>query len=275
MKLGVVPKFSSPEALRLAEKLMDYASSKGVDVYLDWRASRLIRWPKTFVLGRDRLDYLVTIGGDGTLLNTLHLLGDAVIPVITIRYGRRGFLCDVAPFEYKVAIDRLLREDFTVIDYMRLVATIKSRILPYVLNDYVITTSGELRSKVARIRILKDGEPVYYLVGDGVIVAPPTGSTAYSLAAGGPVVDPTMEAIIVTPLAPITFCSRSVVVSPNSVITVEVTQESPDLILIGDGNFTIKVQSGEKVEIRKAPKPARIVRFFQGEFYARLFQRCM
>jgi NAD+ kinase len=275
LRVGIVPKFGSAEALRLAEKILDYSRGKGIDVYLDWRASRLIKWDKTFILGQLDLDFIIVIGGDGTVLNTLHLLGDVTIPIITIRYGKRGFLCDVAPFEYKEVIDRLVREEYRLVDYMMLTGILRGKKLPYVLNDYVITTGGVMRAKVARVSIFKNNEPIYYLVGDGVIVSPPVGSTAYSLSAGGPVVDPEMHAIIVTPLAPVTLCSRSVVLPPDTQITVRVNPDSPDLILIADGDFIYRISPGEEIKIFRAPKPARFARFYYGEFYVRLFQRCM
>ena len=276
MKIGIVCKPGSPEALDLASRVLKYIESKGVDAYLDSRLSESLRWDKLFELGRDRVDFVVVIGGDGTVLRTLHLLGDNVIPIITIRYGKRGFLCDVAPFEYKSVIDRLLEGRYKLVEYMRLSGEVKGRYkLNYVLNDYVITTAGAARAKVARVHVMKNDEPIYYLVGDGVIVSPPLGSTAYNLAAGGPVVDPEMHAIIVTPLAPITFCSRAVVLPPTTSVRVIVSKDSPQLVLIGDGAFTVELDKGDEVIIRKAPTNAVFARFFVRDFYVRLFERCM
>ena len=199
-----------------------------------------------------------------------------LIPIITIRYGKRGFLCDVAPFEYKPVVDRLLEGRYRLVEYMRLSGEVKGRCrLNYILNDYVITTAGAARAKVARIHVMKNDEPVYYLVGDGVIVSPPLGSTAYNLAAGGPVIDPEMHAIIVTPLAPITFCSRTVVLPPNTSVRVVVSKDSTHLVLIGDGAFTVELDKGDEVIIRRAPTNAVFARFFMRDFYVKLFERCM
>ncbi|RLG79332.1 MAG: hypothetical protein DRO10_00475 [Thermoprotei archaeon] len=275
LRIGVVPKFSSPEALALAKKILEYADSKGAEVYLDKRARKVIEWDRIFSVGTDKVDAIIVVGGDGTVLNTLHLLGEDTTPIATIRYGRRGFLCDVPPFEYGTLIDRLLEGNYRVSRYMRLQAIYEELKIPYALNEFAIVTSGEARAKVARVSVKRDGDELFYLVGDGVIIAPPVGSTAYSLAAGGPVVDPEMEAIIVTPLNPITFCSRPVVLQPSSQVVVSIAKDSPNMLLIADGAFTVKLKPRDTITVRKAPTPAYFIRLYMGDYYVRLFERCM
>ena len=270
-----MPKFNSHDAVELASKILSYAEERGVDAYIDKRASTLLDWSKTFTLGHDRLDALIVVGGDGTVLNTLQRLGDLETPIATIRYGKRGFLCDVPPFEYVSMIDRLVEGRYAIHKYMRLVAEAGYERLPYVLNEYALVTSGEARAKVARIKIRVDDEEVFSLVGDGVIVAPPVGSTAYSLAAGGPVVDPLMKAIIVTPLAPSTLCSRPIVLPPDSKVHAAVRSDSQEVIIIADGQLMKPLKPGDEVLIHEAPTPASFMRFYWGDYYVRLFSRCM
>ena len=271
----MVPKFNSPQAIELTKRILDYGELSGLKMYVDRRAVRMIDWDRKFTLGKDDVDLIVAVGGDGTVLSTLHLLGDKAIPIATIRYGRRGFLCDVAPFEYTDMIDRIVTGRYKIVKYMRLKATWRGTTLPYALNEYAVVTSSEARTKVSRIHVWKDGEEIYYLVGDGVIIAPPIGSTAYSLAAGGPVVEPTMRAIIVTPLAPITFCCRPVVLPPISTVRVVASRDSPSLEVISDGNYSVTIRPGEEITITEAPTPALFARFYMGDYYVRLFERCM
>jgi len=275
LRVGVVPKFNSPQAIELTKRILNYGELSGLKMYVDRRAARMIDWDRKFTLGKDDVDLIVAVGGDGTVLSTLHLLGDKAIPVATIRYGRRGFLCDVAPFEYTDMIDRIVTGRYKIVKYMRLKATWRGTTLPYALNEYAIVTSSEARTKVSRIHVWKDSEEIYYLVGDGVIIAPPIGSTAYSLAAGGPVVEPTMRAIIVTPLAPITFCCRPVVLPPTSTVRVVASRDSPSLEVISDGNYSVTIRPGEEITITEAPTPALFARFYMGDYYVRLFERCM
>ncbi len=271
----MVIKRGSKQALRLGLEILKYATELGIESFMDSEMEGEISWD-TFDVGKDDVDYILVIGGDGTVLRTLHRLKDRVIPIITVKYGKRGFLCDVPPFEYREALRRLVRGDFKLVKYMRLSALVNSSTtLPYALNDYVITTTGKWRSKVARLSVFKGDEPIYTIVGDGLIICPPAGSTAYNLAAGGPVVDPDLNVIIVTPLAPITFCCRSVVLPSNSLLRVKVLGDSPPLVLICDGAHEINLSPGDEVLITKAKTPAVFVRFNLGEYYVRLFERCM
>ncbi|MEM2005809.1 MAG: NAD(+)/NADH kinase [Zestosphaera sp.] len=277
MKLGIVPKLNSVEALQLAKLVLKHAESKGLAVYLDSRARDLLTWDKFFQLGRDQLDMLVVIGGDGTVLNTLHLLKDAEVPVATIRYGRRGFLCDVPPFEYSEMIARIASGDYRLVEYMRLEGSVRGVTdIPPALNELAIVSSGSGRAKVIRLYVQKDGEELYRrLVGDGLIVATPVGSTAYSLAAGGPILDPLMDALVLTPLASITLCTRPVVLPSQSEVAVTVSRDSPEAVLIVDGAYSVPLKPRDSVIIRKYPKPAKFARFYVGDYYVKIFERCL
>lgn len=277
MKLGIVPKLNSPEALQLAKLVLKSAESKGLTAFLDARAKDLLSWDKLFHLGKDSVDMVIVIGGDGTVLNTLHLLKDSEVPVATIRYGRRGFLCDVPPYEYSEMISRIASGNYKLVEYMRLRGEVKGvGTTPPALNELAIVSSGSGRAKVIRLYVHKDDEEVYRrLVGDGVIVATPIGSTAYSLAAGGPVVDPSMRALIVTPLASITLCTRPVILPPNSEIRVTVAKDSPEALLIVDGTFSMTLKPKDSITIREYHKPAKFARFYVGDYYVRIFERCL
>lgn len=279
--LGVVPKLDSRDALALSSKVLEYAEERGLRAYLDARASEYIDWGRTFSLGSDPVDVVAVIGGDGTILRTLHTLKDMEVPMITIRHGKRGFLADVPPYDYAVAIDRLIEGRYSLHEYMRLsVLTEASTRLPYALNDAAVVTSPKFRGKVSRLRIMREDsagnvEKVVGVVGDGVIVSTPVGSTAYSLAAGGPVVDPLMKLFIVTPLAPISLCSRPVVLPEDSKVVVEVEKGSHEVELFIDGVASARLEPGESLSVVKAPKPARIIRFFTEEYFSRVFERCL
>lgn len=279
--LGVVPKLDSREALTLSYRILKYAEERGLEPYLDKRASEYVDWHPTFNLGSDLVDVVVTVGGDGTILRTLHSLGDMEIPVITIRYGKRGFLADVPPHDYAIAIDRLIEGRYSLHEYMRLSAIVEVPMkLPYALNEVAVVTSPRFRGKVSRLRVLRENksgsiEKVVSIVGDGVIVSTPVGSTAYSLAAGGPIVDPLMNVIIVTPLAPISLCSRPVVLPEDSKVVIEVEKGSHEVELLIDGVTFTKLEPGGSLSVVKAPKPAKIIRFFTEEYFSKVFERCL
>lgn len=279
--LGIVPKLNSPEALSLAIRVAEYAEQHGLRAYLDSRARGLVGWPRYFNLGVDGVDVIAVVGGDGTVLRTFHLLRESDTPVLTIRYGKRGFLADVPPYDFALAIDRLLSGRYSLHEYMRLSVRVgDAGGLPYALNDAVVTTSSESRGKVCRLRVMKYSqgsvpERMLSIVGDGVIVSTPVGSTAYNLAAGGPIVDPLMRAMVVTPLAPISLCSRPVVLPEDVVIAIEVGKDSHPVELYVDGVLFFRLEPGSSVTVTKAPKPARVIRFFAEDYYSRVFERCL
>ena len=276
----MVPKLDSREAIALAVRILEYAEGKGLKAYLDSRALRYVEWSPIFNLGRDPVDVVVVVGGDGTILRTLHLLGDWDTPIVTIRYGKRGFLADVPPYDYAVALDRLVEGRYSVHEYMRLEARCRGvERVPYALNEVAVVTSSKVRGKVCRLRVVRyqEGqvERVLSVVGDGVIVATPVGSAAYSLAAGGPLVDPLMRVMLVTPLAPISLCSRPLVLPETSAVLVEVSRDSHEVELYVDGVLVTLREPGDSVEVLKAPRPARMIRFFYEDFFSRVLERCL
>lgn len=265
----------------MALKVAEYAEQHGLKACLDSRAKGLVDWLRYFTLGVDGVDAIAVVGGDGTVLRTFHLLKDSDTPVLTIRHGKRGFLADVPPHDFALAIDRLLSGTYSLHEYMRLSVQVEGASgMPYALNDAVVTTASESRGKVSRLRVMKYSqgsipERVLGIVGDGVIVSTPVGSTAYSLAAGGPIVDPLMRAIIVTPLAPISLCSRPVVLPEDASVAVEVGKDSHPVELYVDGVLFLRLEPGTVVVTSRAPKPARVIRFFAEDYYSRVFERCL
>ncbi len=277
LRLGLVAKLDDERAIRLAGEVLTYCKSLGVELLVDERLLRSVGWDvKGFDLRNPSVDYIVVVGGDGTVLKTLQDLGEVVIPLITVKSGKRGFLCDVSPEGFKDALSRVLSGDFVVRDYMRLESSIGGVRLPYVLNEYVLTTSGLFRSKVAHFKVFKVcggvEEVIYDILSDGLIVSTTTGSTAYNLSVGGPLVDPDLDALVVTPLAPLNLGVRSLVLSPASEVRIEVVRESYEVDVVGDGTQVGKVRPGEVLVARRASKPARFVRFGR-EGVSRLFQR--
>jgi len=261
-------------------KILEYVEGKGLKAYLDSRAFEYIKWYPLFNLSTDPVDVVVVVGGDGTILRTLHLLGDRDTPLVTIRYGKRGFLADVPPYDYAIALDRLVEGRYVVHEYMRLETRCKGvEGVPYALNEVAVVTSSKARGKVCRLRVMRyqggHMEGVLSVVGDGVIVATPVGSAAYSLAAGGPLVDPLMRAILVTPLAPISLCSRPVVLPETSTVIVEVSGDSHEVELYVDGVMLALRKPGDSVEVIRAPKPARVIRFFLEDYFSRVLERCL
>ena len=277
MRIGVVAKLDDERALTITKDIIEYCSSLGLDVFVEGRLSRVIQLGRVFNLSNADVDYVVVVGGDGTVLNVLQLLGDNNLPIIAVKSGKRAFLCEVPPEGFKEFFSKFVKGEFTIKEYMRLESIVGDLKLPYVLNEYVLTTSGMFRSKVTHFRVFKvvDGVKrlIYDILSDGIIIATSVGSTAYNLSVGGPLVDPDLDALIVTPLAPLSLCVRPVVLPSYVDVVVEVCSGSYSADVVADGNYVGRVESGGFIRVRKARKPARFVRFGDVGFdYEKVFQ---
>jgi NAD+ kinase len=218
------------------------------------------------------LDLLVTLGGDGTLLRGARFLDGHASPILGVNLGRLGFLTECGVDDLESSLRRVAAGEFDAERRMVLVATFTdmqgvAKSLR-ALNDVVLHTRGKARA--LRLRVTVDGHYVGRYEADGVIIATPTGSTAYSLSAGGPIVVPTSASIIVTPVAPHTLGMRPLVVESGAVVVVRADDAAGELWVTIDGQAEASLGDGGALEVRAAAAPVRLVRFGGASFYTRL-----
>ncbi|KPK81430.1 MAG: hypothetical protein AMS25_06650 [Gemmatimonas sp. SM23_52] len=218
------------------------------------------------------IDLLITLGGDGALLDGARFAGPAGTPVLGVNLGRLGFLTAVALEEMEDALARIAAGDFVVDARMALDARSEHdgevSESYYALNDAVLHRGGLVR--VVHMKVWVDDEEVGLYRGDGVIVATPTGSTAYSLSAGGPILDPRLDAIVATPICPHTMAIRPLVLPASATITVEMVSAPEDIILTIDGQIGSTLKPGDRVVVRKAEQPVRLIRLPGSSFFSLL-----
>ncbi|HIE54836.1 MAG TPA: NAD(+)/NADH kinase, partial [Chromatiaceae bacterium] len=189
MNIGLVIKKGSSIAKSLAIEVIDFFRKNNHEIFFEESLKGEFQG-RYFSLEQPDVDYLVVIGGDGTLFRTLHKLRNLNIPILTIKAGRKGFILDIEPYEVKERLKDFLQGNYFIKEYFRLNISINGeQKVPPAANDVIIATTGRYRTKVGRLIVLRDTYPIYCIDGDGVIVATPLGSTAYSLSAGGPVLD--------------------------------------------------------------------------------------
>ena len=263
MKIGVVVKKDSRLAQNIAKEILVYGHrSLGVEMFVEAGIAEDLGWSRVFSLDKDKVNVVVVVGGDGTLLRALQKLRFTETAVLGVKAGRRAFLLEVEPRE---ALDRLrdvVEGRYRVCEYMRLeVLTEKDRHNYYALNDVVVASVRDERSEVVKLEVDVDGETLYTFDGDGVIIATPLGSTAYAFSAGGPVVDEDIEAIVVTPLAPMQPYARPVVLAPSRTVRVVNSSETDHALCIVDGNTVARLSPGESVAIKKATSSAKFICF--------------
>lgn len=221
----------------------------------------------------DALDLLLTLGGDGTLLRGARYLGARDIPILGVNLGRLGFLTSCGGDEFEEALRLWSRGEFTAEQRMTLDARAWSvdgepRGRWRCLNDVVLHKGGFAR--VVRFGVHVDGEPLGAYGADGVVICTPTGSTGYSLSAGGPVVVPTVESIMVTPVSPHTLAMRPLVLPPDVEIALRAEDGPEGLLVTVDGQVGTTFKAGETLMVRRADTPVRIVRFPGTSFFERL-----
>src|SRR5438309_9098107 len=199
-------------------------------------------------------DLLVVLGGDGTILNVAGQLGERIKPIFGINVGSLGFLtCSSSP-AYREAVEGIAKGKITFSDRTLLEVTIKdSQQSPMIALNDAVFSRGEL-SRLIRLRARVNGEPLTEFNADGLIVATPTGSTAYSLSAGGPILAPQSGVLVITPICPHVLTNRSIIVAESSVIEVEASEPDYPVYLSVDGRDPLPLEVGAVVTIRKADK---------------------
>ena len=221
----------------------------------------------------DDLDMLLTLGGDGTVLRAARLLDGRQVPMLGINLGRLGFLTCCGIDEMETALGRVSVGDFQtsrrmMLEVRALDASGNPRQRWLALNDAVLHKGGFAR--VVGLRVTVDGELIAAYAADGIVVATPAGSTAYSLSAGGPIVVPTVESILLSPISPHTLAIRPVVLPPTSEVIVEAVNAPDELLITVDGQVGTSFGPGDALSVRRAETAVLLVRFSDMTFFSRL-----
>lgn len=262
MRVGVVAKKGSETSYRISKDILNYGSKVlGLEMLVENEISSDIGWDRVFYIDKDKVDFIIVVGGDGTFLRAFQRLRSIETPIVGVRAGRRSFLLDVEPSEVLNRLRDLVEGRYRVYEHMLLKITLDNGKEYHALNDLVVASIRDTKSGVISLGIYVDGEPLYKFDGDGVIVSTPLGSTAYTFSAGGPVVDINLDAVTITPLASLQTYAKPIVLSSHRVIEVVNIGEADVALCIVDGETKSRLQPNEKVVIKKAEQGIRIVRF--------------
>lgn len=222
----------------------------------------------------DDLELALVLGGDGTILRAAELLRGSRCPILGVNLGHVGFLAETEPHDLGFTVDRALAGTYSVEERMTLdvVASFRGEIIA---EDFAVNeASVEKRGRMLEVAIGVDGRPISSFGCDGMVLATPTGSTAYSFSAGGPVVWPEVQALLAVPLAAHALFSRTLVVGPTSVLTVEILQYSGGLgVLWCDGRRRTELPVGAVIEARRSELPLTLARIDEAVFTDRLVNK--
>jgi NAD+ kinase len=218
------------------------------------------------------LQGLISLGGDGTLLRAARWLDGAEAPIMGVNLGRLGFLTSCRASDFPVYLERFAVGDFETDRRMAIDAAVLGQDAApakpmRALNDVVLHKGGLAR--MLQVRVWVNGELIGSLAADGIVLSTPTGSTAYSLSAGGPIVEPTIESILMTPIAAHTLAVRPILLPPDAQIEVQPDDAPEEILVTVDGQRGTTLAAGQRLRVTRSGSPVRIARF-SGTFFARL-----
>ncbi len=279
MIIGIIAKNNIEEPFEITKKLSNWLKERGVEVYVEKELGKKIRHPNSI----DRTDIpklvevILVFGGDGTFLGVAREACKYGTPILGINLGGLGFLTEVTVDELYPMMERIIAGDYEVEDRQMLITSIrrgKKNIGTYeVLNDVVIN-KGAL-ARIIDLAIYIEDSHVTTYKADGIILATPTGSTAYSLSAGGPIVHPGIPVTIITPICPHTLTNRPLVVSSEMKVEIKVTTQEPDTYLTLDGQIGVRLKTGDLIEVKRTDTSVKLIKSPFRDFFSILKTKLM
>jgi len=271
MKAGVISRPDDGGALDLARDIAKYLRERGVDVQMETETALGMDNPGGNTdLGEMSPDFMVTVGGDGTILRTAMQMQEPGTPILGVNKGSRGFLTEVDPENVNNALDRVLNDDYRIERCIKLSSRHleTGKVFPDCLNEVLLASS--MPSKAIDVRIKVNGEPLIDIQSDGVMASTPVGSTAYNLSAGGSILHPELNNVILTAISPYSYF-RSIVIPDRSIVTMELLKPKAEGVVIIDGRNYTATKLPTTIEVRVSEHMAKFIRF--RSFYERLEKR--
>lgn len=273
MKLAIIPNSNKIKAIEYAKEIIEYLSDFNCDFSIPdefenkLSADRVTYFPNHYQTVKNA-DIVIAIGGDATIIHAAKHAAEMSKPVLGVNFGRVGFVANLEPRDLHL-LSKLFDGDYQIDERMMLDITIESngKISEYcTLND--VTISRGALSRMVELDVDLNGEFISTYRADGLLLSTPTGSTAYSLSAGGPVIEPHMKCILLTPICPHSLFSRSVLFSDDSVVKVTPHNElKSDLYVTMDGNISVKLESKDVVTVKKSESTANFIKLTNKNFY--------
>lgn len=278
-RVGIIANRAKWEALQFAQEMIAYLGERDCEARLERDCAPLI--------GRDDLaasdeelascDFLMTLGGDGTILAASHIAARCGTPILGVHMGHFGFISEARPQDFPSALDDVLEGRYKIEERVMVRGKVhrngRDVFSAVGLNDAVISKGAKAR--MLHIETAFGDDVLATYPADGVIVATPTGSTAYALSAGGPLIGPTVEALLVAPICPHTLSARPIVIPIDETVTLTVRGDGGEVLFIVDSTDVFHLESGDRVEVRRAECTTRILTLGLTSFYRKVRQRLL
>lgn len=271
IRIAVFPNKGKPKSRAILERIIRFCRSRDVQLILTQEDSRFFHHPALAV--DSEVDLALSIGGDGTLLSVIRSFVDKSIPVCGINLGTLGFLADIETHELESRLEKILNGDYRIEKRLLISGFVcheknpeEKIFLGNAINDIVVTKSGVAR--MLKIDLGIDGTHLVQCQADGIIVSTPTGSTAYSLSAGGPIMNSNIRALLLTPICAHTFQLRPMVLNEHDVISIKVDGGPREILVTFDGQGSSRINVGDELIVERSNLVAKIIRFEDKDFYS-------
>ena len=262
--IAIISKKDDDSVKDSLDTVINYLDSKNIRYFLDDNSSILLKGTPFTSIDEmtKKCDIAFIIGGDGTLLRSAQYLSKADIPICGINRGRLGFLVDISPDHIEENLESILSDNYSVDDRISLVGTVirdgREICSNMSFNDVVIHSKDAVR--MIEMDTMLDGEKLYTVNADGLVVSTPTGSTAYSLSCGGPILQPTMEALVMVPICPHLLSNRPIIIGMNSVIEIKLSDKShTNASVTFDGQINVPIEANDVIKITKGKVTLRLI----------------
>ena len=270
--IAVFPNIDKEDAPKVLKRIFRFFADKDVRLLMPTESAAFFHCEEYGVPDIDEqpMDMALSIGGDGTLLGNCRRVYKKNVPVCGVNIGTFGFLADIELAELEAKLDKILRGDYYLEERMVISGFVESegkeeRFLDHAINDVVVTKGGVAR--MLQLGLTVNGFRVMDYKADGLIVSTATGSTAYSLSAGGPLINPKVKVLLMTPICPHTFNARPMVMDENDEIKIDIAAFHREILVTFDGQESFQLLPGDAVIVRRAPLPAKIVKFDDKNYY--------
>ena len=272
-KVGIVAKPHKEGVKAMVQDLIDWLSSQDVEAILNPKTAQLFGASVSQTTDEElpgQVDMIIVLGGDGTLLSIARLIKEKKIPLLGVNLGGLGFLTEVSLSELYPTLNRIFKKDYSLDPRITLTSTLYragKRIARHaVLNDVVINKSALAR--IIDLEVLVDRQFVALFKADGLIISTPTGSTAYNLAAGGPIIFPNMNALVLTPICPHSLSNRAIVIPDNAEVEIILKTKNEDVFLTLDGQVGFALQPEDRVVIKRGKNKIYLIQSPRKNYFA-------
>ena len=266
MKIALFPNITKYQTQKISIGIKDFLLSHGVEVFVEQEDSERLELPSLSTIDPKKIDYCITLGGDGTIIRLVHRHPEISAPILGVNLGGLGFMADIPHGEIYKSLQDLLDGKCSVQEHLMIEGKTWKGERCFAVNDMVIHRAKN--PHLIDLAIHVDGEYLNTFSADGMIIATPCGSTAYSLAAGGPIVGPDVKAFILTPICPHTISNRPLVLMPKSEIRIQYISEHPPVEVSYDGISEFNLSTGETFEITLSTRTFKLAYLPRHDYFS-------